>query len=396
MLKAEWEDRNGGLPPRHSSWKEYAIIAVIVCIVAGVAATLYFGGGNLQDRFKQLAETNRQATEAGSDPVPATFYARFEIEPLPRDITGRSPTAGYISALLREPCDWNTTNDFAAELQQAGYRREAAKIFQTYSHKCRPSNVALYNAADALYGLADFDAALKVSDELLAMSPDLSQFYYLRAQILSDSKRYKEAIDAYDSTIGLTDDLSSLNGEVFRQLSLSYAALGEYCEAMTPIQTWISIDPANNDTQRAKAMLKDYSIKGKCEQIYATGSDGFPTQGKNVITAKVSINGVPGIFVVDTGASFVSLTKDFAQRAKLPLTKDYSVRMQTANGISFAQRSSASKVKIGRVEANDVATVVHADDKALGDDIDGLLGRSFLSRFDVTFGAKEWRIESKK
>ena len=45
-----------------------------------------------------------------------------------------------------------------------------------------------------------------------------------------------------------------------------------------------------------------------------------------------------------------------------------------------------------------------ADDQNLGkptdsrngfDLIDGLLGRSFLSRFDVACGAREWRIESK-
>ena len=63
------------------------------------------------------------------------------------------------------------------------------------------------------------------------------------------------------------------------------------------------------------------------------------------------INGVPGMFIVDTGASFVSLSKEFAERAKLPLSGDYSIRMQTANGIAMAQRSSVSKVQIGRVSA---------------------------------------------
>ena len=75
------------------------------------------------------------------------------------------------------------------------------------------------------------------------MSPDLPQFHYLRAQILQGTKRYKEAIDAYDSTIGLAEDINSINSEVFRQLSASYAALGEYCEAITPIQTWMALDP---------------------------------------------------------------------------------------------------------------------------------------------------------
>ena len=80
------------------------------------------------------------------------------------------------------------------------------------------------------------------------MSPDLPQFHYLRALILCDANRHDEAIDAYNSTIGLSADLNSLNGEVFRGSSLSYATLGKYCEAITPIQSWVSINPAENNT----------------------------------------------------------------------------------------------------------------------------------------------------
>jgi clan AA aspartic protease (TIGR02281 family) len=390
MLKAEWEDRNGGKLRPAKGLREYIFIIFIFCVVAGVGLTVYPGADTILDKVRSVTSTN-------PDPVSTTFYSPLEIEPLPSAVVNRNPMAGHVAVLKREPCDWNASYGFAVELQQAGYRREAAKVFLAFSQKCRPSNVALYHAADILAGLSDFDAALKVTNDLLAMSPDHADFYYLKAQILQDAKRYGEAIDAYESTLGLADDLKSLNGEVFHRIALSYAALGEYCVAITPIQTWISIDPVNNDTQRVQTMIKEYSDKGKCEHSYATGNDRFPTQGKDVITAKVSINGVPGVFVVDTGASFVSLTTGFAERAKLPLTGDYSIRMQTANGVSLAQRSSIAKISIGKVEANDVAAVVHADgQKALGDGIDGLLGRSFLSRFDVTFGAKEWRIESKK
>ncbi|WP_271898488.1 aspartyl protease family protein [Candidatus Phyllobacterium onerii] len=388
MLKADWEDRNGGMVPP-SVWKEYIIIGLILCIVLGGGVSAYVGLDMVSDKFRQIMGINPAA-------VPKDFYSRLEFEPLPGAVVNRNPMAGHIAALLREPCDWNSSYAFAGDLQQAGYPREAAKVFLAFSAKCRASDVALYSAADILYGLSDLPAALAVSEDLLAMSPDLPQSYYLRGRILHDAKRYKEAINAYDSVLGLTEDLALLNNEVFRRMSLTYVALADYCEAMTPIQTWVSIDPSKNDTPAAQAMIKDYSTRGKCEGSYATGKDRFPTQGKDVITAKVSINGVSGIFVVDTGASFVSLTRRFAERAKVPLSGDLSVRMQSANGISLAQRSSAKQIRIGRVEAKDVAAIVLADsDKPLGDGIDGLLGRSFLSRFDVSFGARDWRIESK-
>ena len=191
MLKAEWEDRNGGRLPPSKIWKEYLVIILVVIVVAGAGAAVYLGSDTILDKFGQLAGTN-------PDPVSETFYSRLEIEPLPSAVVNRNPMAGHIAVLLREPCDWNATYEFAGTLQQAGYRREAAKVFQAYSAKCQPSDVALYRAADILYGLSDFPGAIKVTDDLLAMSPDLPQFHYLRAQILQGTKRYKEAIDAYD------------------------------------------------------------------------------------------------------------------------------------------------------------------------------------------------------
>jgi predicted aspartyl protease len=38
----------------------------------------------------------------------------------------------------------------------------------------------------------------------------------------------------------------------------------------------------------------------------------------------VSINGVPGNLILDTGATFVSLTATFAQWAKVPISPDRS------------------------------------------------------------------------
>lgn len=389
MLKADWEDRNGARLSPTSAWKKYAVAILVMFAIVGGAVIERIGPDVVVDRARQLVGLN-------PDALPAEFYSRFEIEPLPRAVVDSDPMEGHIAVLLREPCDWNSTYLFARDLQQSGYARQGAKVLQTFSAKCKPSDTALYTAADMLYGLSDLPAALKISDEILDMSPDQSQFYYLRALILHDLKRYKEALDAYGSLMGLTGDLSALNGEVFRRMSLSYVALGQYCEAMTPLRTWISIAPSTNDTPATRAVIQEYNVKGKCQGNYAAGKDHFPTQGKDVITATVSVNGVPGNFVVDTGASVVTLTGSFAAKAKLPLSGDATVRMQAAGGVFLAERSSAKQLRVGHVEGDDVeAIVLSGGDKPLGDGIDGLLGRSFLSRFDVTFGQKEWRIESK-
>ncbi|MBB6299707.1 retropepsin-like aspartic protease [Rhizobium leucaenae] len=104
--------------------------------------------------------------------------------------------------------------------------------------------------------------------------------------------------------------------------------------AITPLESWISINPDRNDTPVVRGIIKNYATQGKCTSTYATGSDRFPTQGKNVIVAKVSINDVSGNFIVDTGAGFVSVTKAFASRANLQVDSANDILLQTANGVS--------------------------------------------------------------
>jgi len=51
------------------------------------------------------------------------------------------------------------------------------------------------------------------------------------------------------------------------------------------------------------------------------------------------INGVRGVFVLDTGATFVSLKAAFAQKAKVQIDQDSSIRLHTANGIAEGKRA---------------------------------------------------------
>jgi|GEM_PF-1222502 len=389
LLAADPEDRNAGRLPVRRGWLAPVVRTLTICVALCLAIAFYIYGDRVIGYLEQVAA-------AKPDPALLSVYQKFEIDPLPNIVASRNPMASYLDILRREPCDWTALYGLSSQLQAEGYRREAAKAFIAFNSKCTPSDVALSYATGILGQLSDFDEALKVSDDLVSMKPSIPDYYFQRAQIRQQAKKYRDAVDDYYSVIGLTDDLATLNGSVFAGISESYSALGDYCEAVTPIRTWISINPGQNNTARAQALIKDYTSKGNCNAAYATGSDRFPTQGKNVIIADVSINGAEGRFIVDTGASFIAVNRTFATRAKLPLEKSAAIMVQTANGVSQALRTTAAEVKIGRVEATDVATVVSDDDAALGKDIDGLLGRSFLSRFDVTFGSRDWRIETKK
>jgi len=81
--------------------------------------------------------------------------------------------------------------------------------------------------------------------------------------------------------------------------------------------------------------------------------------------------------LVDTGASFVSLTKEDADRLGIrPSAGDYKLQMNTANGVATAAPVWLPNVRIGSIEVHDVPAIV----MSAGASSDSLLGMSFLQR----------------
>jgi aspartyl protease family protein len=92
--------------------------------------------------------------------------------------------------------------------------------------------------------------------------------------------------------------------------------------------------------------------------------------------AEALINGVKVDVLVDTGATGMAISQKMAD--KLGLKSHSAIRTSTANGDSVAYMTRLESVKLGGVEAKDVAATI-----APGLDGDVLLGMSFLSRMDV-------------
>jgi aspartyl protease family protein len=91
-----------------------------------------------------------------------------------------------------------------------------------------------------------------------------------------------------------------------------------------------------------------------------------------------AVNGAPVRFLVDTGASYVSLGIDEAASAGIGRsTLRFTQRMHTANGVVMTAPVTLREVRIGQLVVTDVPAVVH--DAPLGV---ALLGMSFLKRLD--------------
>ncbi len=95
-------------------------------------------------------------------------------------------------------------------------------------------------------------------------------------------------------------------------------------------------------------------------------------------TGQGQINGRPVRFLVDTGATVLTLSESEARRLDLPYRQGRAVRVKTANGEITGHQLSLGSVRLGGHVSHNVSAIVLPADMPFV-----LLGNSFLSRFDL-------------
>ncbi len=112
------------------------------------------------------------------------------------------------------------------------------------------------------------------------------------------------------------------------------------------------------------------------DSLGSTGEVSLKRDMSGHYRAEAFINGVKTNILVDTGASDVSISGQFAEQ--LGIRSNAAIRTQTANGATVGYMTRLDSVKLGGIEERNVAAIIVKD---LGTDM--LLGMSFLNRMDV-------------
>jgi aspartyl protease family protein len=90
------------------------------------------------------------------------------------------------------------------------------------------------------------------------------------------------------------------------------------------------------------------------------------------------INGVSVRFIVDTGASLISLGASDARRIGIDVSRGQPGITNTANGQAVVSRIKLDTVRVGEIVLNNVDAMVHQQDMPVA-----LLGMSFLNRMEM-------------
>lgn len=310
----------------------------------------------------------------------------------PADLAGEQAQRA-LQQLQTSPCNSQAMGTLAPVLKRNGYRKEAAHALITFANECGNADGFLYSALDDLLVIGQYQQAIDIANHLVKNSPTNAQIRYTRAQAYTYTEQHELALADYQEVIALSPDLARVASGVFTRTAHAQAKLGRPCEAASTIRMWISQDAERMENTPSKRLISEYEHQQNCPLSYASGKDVFARKQNQVIIVSAEINGKKGTFIVDTGASVVTLTQAFAKRAAIPYDEGRAVTMQTANGRTLARLAIAEQIKLRNTSANQVQVAVHSEaGHTFGAGIDGLLGQSFLSRFDTTFSARQWTI----
>ena len=116
--------------------------------------------------------------------------------------------------------------------------------------------------------------------------------------------------------------------------------------------------------------------------LHADGKGHFVTPG--------SINGAGVLFLVDTGASVVSMGTADAARAGIDYRKGVAVPTLTASGPSMVWRVKIDSVRVGDMTLRNVDGAVHNVDLPVV-----LLGMSFLNRMEMSRNGEQLMLRQR-
>lgn len=165
-----------------------------------------------------------------------------------------------------------------------------------------------------------------------------------------------------------------IDGDAPRAVAVGSTVQGVKLLSVNEAQAVVEIDGRRQTLRLGEAAvnLGGAASAGSGTQItLSSDANGhFQAQGQ--------INGRGVLFLVDTGATMVSMGQDEAERLGLAYKQGERIGLRTANGNTVGYRISLNTVRVGDVEVHNVAAVVQPQPMPFI-----LLGNSFLTRFQM-------------
>ena len=319
----------------------------------------------------------------GAALIAGTGFAGYRVskgyEP-PYDYGNRARKIDRLEAeLMKEPCDRSKTEELLEHTLSAGDNRGVLRRADAFWAKCGEFVQLRMYTYRAHAQLTEWDGAVADVTRLVESEPYSPYYRAWRGIVYQDKGDLERAVADFREALLLRPQLS----DIPLNLAATYEKLGRPCDAAFPLQQLVFHYPTESWSAGIRERIADLEKRGGCG-VVASGAGRATISmepGRTAIRVKVHLDDKEtAVFLLDTGASYVTLTRVLAGKLGLELGAAPEVRLQTANGEKKGKFVSLRSVAVEGLAAKSVPAVVVDD---VGPGIDGLLGLSFLARFEM-------------
>jgi clan AA aspartic protease (TIGR02281 family) len=290
-------------------------------------------------------------------------------------------------AVANEPCDRVRIVHLADKLLTNGDSREVLSAAARFFERCGDHPRLRWSTFEAHKRLGQWDASIAEATKLIADDRFDRDYWAWRGLVYETKGDFAGAISDYRQALSLEPRLA---GIPFNLANL-YERTGRGCEAIFPLEQFLHHHPAIEGASQVRQRIIGLYESGRCGDFAAKGRAvvAFGAGSKGIVATATVNKRHRGRFLIDTGASYVALSSTFARRIGLEAPEG-SVLIQTANGPTTARPITLDAVAIQGASASRVSALVL---DSLPEEIDGLLGLSFLSRFEMKLNRQRGRLE---
>lgn len=200
------------------------------------------------------------------------------------------------------------------------------------------------NELDTTLAKNDLDQAVHILELELIGDSSYSPYYLQLAQLEFKLKHYKKALENFENAQQLGEQLNSRQKDIYKK--------------------------AKRRVSFPNAI--EVPIESEDSNIY--------------VSVVINDNSPRLRFVMDTGATYTTLTQQVADSLGIASSDGQSVSVSTANGVVPALKTVVDSITVGGARIDSVDVVVL---DSLSPNVDGLLGLSFLKHFRVELATDE-------
>ncbi|MEQ1531716.1 MAG: retroviral-like aspartic protease family protein [Methylococcales bacterium] len=291
-------------------------------------------------------------------------------------------------ALGDEPCDRVKILKRCNNLILEDKSRSCMKLGEQFFQQCGEYDQLHRYINSAARRISEWSQAIASADKLIVLYPHNADFRWMRGKTYEEQGDITMALPDYEQAHALMPE----GIQPPFHLANIYERLNRPCDGIAPLEQFVFYHPDN--ASAAQRQLVQLYRNPLCSGLQGTGSAKIRVRkGGDLIRSTALINNkLSGHFAVDTGATSVVLSYDFANRLNIPYKNWRVLLTRTANGIGKGYVGHLDQISIQGISAKHIEVVVSEN---MGD-LDGLLGLSFLNRFDIHMNASEGFIQLKQ